>query len=198
VAAVVLAAGASTRFGGGKLTAPFLGQPLAEYPLRLVGQALAAGLITRAAIVIAPEGGAIGDLARRHGLEVVVNATPERGLSSSLRSGLRVLNDAAAALVLLADQPLVRLDTVAVLIAAWRQGLGSLIRPRYGDAGGEPGHPVLAERSLWPLADGLQGDAGFGALRPIGATGVAVIDLPGRNPDVDTPADLHRLEGTAP
>ena len=195
---MVLAAGGGTRFGGGKLLAQLHGRPLVDYPLRLVGQARASGLLERAVVVVAPDSAAIGDLARPRGVEVVVNPTPEGGLSSSLRVGLQPLGAAAAALVLLADQPLVRLDTLAVLIAAWREGLGTFIRPRYADGDGEPGHPVLADRSLWPLADELQGDAGFGALRPIGAAGVAVIDLPGRNPDVDTPADLHRLQGFAP
>jgi molybdenum cofactor cytidylyltransferase len=203
VAAVVLAAGGATRFGGGKLLAPLRGRPLAEYPLQLVGRARLAGLIGRAVVVVAPEDQAIGSLARQAGAEVVVNPTPEQGLSSSLRTGLGALGEAAAAIVLLADQPLVRLDTLAVLIAAWRERLGVLIRPRYADAAGEtgqgePGHPVLADRSLWFLAEQLAGDAGFGAVRPIGAAGVAVIDLPGRNPDVDTPADLQRLEGFAP
>jgi molybdenum cofactor cytidylyltransferase len=195
---VVLAAGGAARFGGGKLLAPLHGRPLIEYAFGVAGRARAAGLIGRVVAVVAPESEAIGRLARQTGAEVVVNPAPEQGLSSSLRSGLRSLGEAAAAIVLLADQPLVRLDTLAVLIAAWREGLGTLIRPRYADAGGEPGHPVLADRSLWPLADQLEGEAGFGSIRPIGAAGVAVIDLPGRNPDVDTPADLHRLEGFAP
>jgi CTP:molybdopterin cytidylyltransferase MocA len=41
----------------------------------------------------------------------------------------------------------------------------------------------------------LEGDAGVGRLLPAGAPGVALINIPGSNPDVDTPADLHLLEG---
>ena len=59
------------------------------------------------------------------------------------------------------------------------------------------GHPVLLDRSVWPLADRLRGDAGFGALRPPGSAGVALIDVAGRNPDVDTPADLDTLQGSS-
>jgi CTP:molybdopterin cytidylyltransferase MocA len=54
---------------------------------------------------------------------------------------------------------------------------------------------VLLDRSLWPLADHLQADAGLGHLLGAGAAGVTLIDVPGSNPDVDTPADLHLLEG---
>jgi molybdenum cofactor cytidylyltransferase len=194
----VLAAGGARRFGGGKLLAPLHGRPLVAYPLDVAGRARAAGLLDRVVVVVAPDGEEIARQARAVGALVVINPTPDDGLSGSLRAGLGAVGEAGAALVLLGDQPLVRLDTVAVLIAAWRQGLGRLIRPRYAGGGGEPGHPVLADRSLWPLADQLRGDAGLGAVQPTGAPGVAVIDLPGRNPDVDTPADLHTLEGFAP
>ena len=84
---------------------------------------------------------------------------------------------------------------MAVLVAAWHERLGVLIRPRYARSPDEPGHPVLLDRSLWQLADRLKGDAGVGRLLTAGAPGVALIDVSGTNPDVDTPADLHLLEG---
>jgi molybdenum cofactor cytidylyltransferase len=197
VAGVILAAGAGRRFGGGKLTTPLRGRPLVAYALDVAGRARAAGLLTDLQVVVAPGDEAVAALARNVGAAAVVNETPERGLSSSLRCGLAALGDAGAAIVLLGDQPLVRLDVLAVLVAAWHERLGILIRPRYAEGAGEPGHPVLLDRSVWPLADRLEGDAGLGTLLPTGAAGVALIDVAGRNPDVDTPADLHSLEGSA-
>jgi CTP:molybdopterin cytidylyltransferase MocA len=47
-----------------------------------------------------------------------------------------------------------------------------------------------------PLAAALEGDRGLGSLFPPGAAGVALIDVAGRNPDVDTPDDLTTLEGS--
>jgi molybdenum cofactor cytidylyltransferase len=162
-----------------------------------VFRARAVGVIDDAVVVTAAGDAALDDLARRGGTRVVPNGAPDRGLSSSLRLGLAALGeDARAAIVLLADQPLVRLDVLAVLVAAWRQELGVLIRPRYAEAPEEPGHPVLADRSLWPLAESLAGDGGFGSVLPTGAAGVAVIEVAGRNPDVDTPDDLTTLEGS--
>ena len=84
-----------------------------------------------------------------------------------------------------------------MLIAAWRAGLGTLVRPRYADAPDEPGHPVLVDRSLWRLADALSGEAGLGSLLPPGSAGVAVIEVAGRNADIDTPDDLTTLEGSS-
>jgi molybdenum cofactor cytidylyltransferase len=194
---VILAAGAGRRFGGGKLTTPLRGRPLVAYALDVAGRAWAAGLLTDLHAVVAPGDEAVAALARNVGAAAVVNETPEQGLSSSLRCGLAALGDAGAAIVLLGDQPLVRLDVRAVLVAAWHERLGILIRPRYAEGAGEPSHPVLLDRSVWPLADRLEGDAGLGTLLPAGAAGVAVIDVAGRNPDVDTPADLHFLEGSA-
>jgi CTP:molybdopterin cytidylyltransferase MocA len=194
VAGLILAAGLGRRFGGAKLVAPLRGRPLVSYALDVAGRARAAGLLSDLRIVIARGDHALAGLARDAGVVAVANPAPERGLSSSLRLGLAAL-DASAALVLLADQPLLRLDVVAVLVAAWHEQLGLLIRPRYARSPDEPGHPVLVDRSLWPLTAQLEGDAGVGRLLPAGAPGVALINIPGSNPDVDTPADLHLLEG---
>jgi molybdenum cofactor cytidylyltransferase len=198
VGAVVLAAGAGRRFGGQKLLAPLHGRPVVVHVLEAVRQARAVHLVDDAIAVIAPGDWAVADLAGRAGLRTVENASPALGLSGSLRCGLRSLGaEVGAAALLLADQPLVRVEVLAVLIAAWRAGLGTLVRPRYADAPDEPGHPVLVDRSLWHLADALSGEAGLGALFPPGSAGVAVIEVAGRNPDVDTPDDLTTLEGSS-
>jgi molybdenum cofactor cytidylyltransferase len=160
-------------------------------------EALATGLVQDAIAVIAPGDAALECLTRQAGVRMVVNPLPERGLSSSLRIGLRALeSDVGAAALLLADQPLVRVAVLDQLIMAWRAGRGTLMRPRYADAPDEPGHPVLADRSLWALADRLTGEQGFATLLPTGSPGVAFIDMSGRNPDIDTPDDLTSLEGS--
>jgi len=194
---VVLAAGPARRFGGAKLLAPLHGRPVVAHVLEVVRQARAAGIVADARAVVAADDDPVAALARAAGAATVVNDAPARGLSSSLRCGLAALGpDAGAAFVLLGDQPLVRLDVLAALVAAWRDGRGVLVRPRYAEAYVEPGHPVLLDRSVWPLAERLEGDTGLGLLLPPGSPGVALIDVAGRNPDVDTPADLHTLEGS--
>jgi CTP:molybdopterin cytidylyltransferase MocA len=92
---------------------------------------------------------------------------------------------------------MIRLDVIARLAAAWRSGAGPIVRPRYAGSPGTPGHPVLLERTVWPLVDRLEGDAGLGALIASGATGVTIVEVAGVNPDVDTPADLQTLNGPA-
>ena len=98
-------------------------------------------------------------------------------------------------LVLLADQPLVRLE---VLACSWPAGARASARwsaRATPDAPDEPGHPVLADRSLWPLAARSPAtrlrQRSCHPARP----GVALIEVAGRNPDIDTPDDLTTLEG---
>jgi CTP:molybdopterin cytidylyltransferase MocA len=196
---VVLAAGRARRFGGAKLLAPLRGRPVLAHVLDLLARAADAGIVASGRIVVAADDAGVADLVSSAGVETIVNQAPERGLSSSLRCGLAALgSDTGAAVIVLGDQPLVRLEVLEALVAAWRDGRGSVIRPRYADAPGEPGHPVLLDRSVWPLAGRLEGDAGFGVLFPAGSAGVALIDVAGRNPDVDTPADLDTLQGSWP
>ena len=198
VAAVVLAAGRARRVGGATLLAPRHGRPLATYAFDAIRRARAADVVADAVAVVASADDAVAGLARDAGARTVVNEAPDRGLSSSLRLGLAALGtNAGAAIILLADQPLVRQEVLTALVAGWRAGLGVLLRPRYAGAPDEPGHPVLLDRSVWPLADRLEGDSGLGALFPPGAAGVALIDVAGRNPDVDTPDDLITLEGSS-
>jgi CTP:molybdopterin cytidylyltransferase MocA len=198
VAAVVLAAGRSRRFGSAKLLAPLHGRPLAAHAFDVVSQARASGVVADAVAVVASGDDAVADLALAAGARTIVNDAPDRGLSGSLRRGLAALGaDAGAAIILLADQPLVRQEVVAALVGGWRAGLGVVLRPRYAGAPDQPGHPVLLDRSVWALAAALEGDRGLGSLFPPGAAGVALIDVAGRNPDVDTPDDLTTLEGSS-
>jgi CTP:molybdopterin cytidylyltransferase MocA len=53
---------------------------------------------------------------------------------------------------------------------------------------------VLLDRALWPLARDLTGDRGLGELLGSRPEAVSLVDVPGANPDVDTPADLRQLE----
>ena len=198
MAAVVLAAGRARRFGAAKLLAPLRGRPLAAHAFDVVVRARSGRVVEDAVVVVAPGDDGVAGIARRSGVRTIVNEAPDLGLSSSLRRGLAALGaEAGAAIVLLADQPLVRPDVLAALVAGWRAGLGILIRPRYEAAPDEPGHPVLLDRSVWPLAGELEGDRGLGDLFPPGRAGVALIDVAGRNPDVDTPDDLITLEGSS-
>ena len=190
---MILAAGAGTRFGGGKLAAPLEGRPLLGH---VVDAAVAAGLDP--VVVVEPPDGSLAGLdlapARR-----VVNPTPRDGLSGSVRIGLRALDDDGeldAAVILPGDQPRVRPAVIRALIAAAADPPRTpFVVPRY--AGDGAPNPILARRSIWRLADELAGDRGFGPLLAAHDELVRYVPVDGSNPDVDTPADLRRLAEAA-
>jgi molybdenum cofactor cytidylyltransferase len=197
VAAVVLAAGAGSRFGGGKLLAELDGRAIVRH---VVDAARSAGLDP--IVVVVPPAGELDEL-DLGAVRRLINETPQEGLSSSVRLGLRELDadeDVDAAVILPGDQPRVRADVIRQLIAsAAAESAPLLIAPLY-DADEAP-NPILARRDAWRLADELVGDHGFGPLLAGRPDLVQRVQVAGANPDVDTRADLARLtepEGSGP
>ena len=187
-AAVILAAGRSARFGSNKLLADFRGRPILQHVMDL---AAAAGL--GPVVIVAGQALVAPDAPLRWRDEVrVINSRPEAGLSRSLKLGLAALSakEAHRALVLLGDQPLLSESQLSILMAAPLDEARPIIVPRYL---GHQGTPVMLERPAWPLAEELSGDRGMSQLFETRPELVRFADVPGRNPDVDTPADLAAL-----
>jgi molybdenum cofactor cytidylyltransferase len=194
IAAVVLAAGAGSRFGGGKLLAALDGRPIVGH---VVDAARAAGLDP--IVVVVPPSGELDDL-NLGDIHRVTNPTPQEGLSSSVRLGLRELDgepDVTAAVILPGDQPRVRPDVIRQLIEAGTASSAPLlVAPLYADD--EAPNPILARRAAWRLADELVGDRGFGPLLADRPDLVQRIPVDGTNPDIDTQGDLARLNRRSP
>ncbi|EST54515.1 4-diphosphocytidyl-2C-methyl-D-erythritol kinase [Brevibacillus panacihumi W25] len=158
VAAIVLAAGMSRRMGAAK---PFLelnGKPLFRYA---VERAVASGL--HPVVLITGEHSArmrqlTGDLPQ---VEVVDNPEYRTGMAASLRVGVAAVRGRAdAALVFLADQPLVPDAVVQGLVDAYRSRHAEgvrIVRPLYA---GSAGHPVLFASSLFDELSQVSGDQG--------------------------------------
>lgn len=167
IAAVVLAAGAATRFGGPKqqLLLPHVLDALARSPVEEI-------------VVVA---GAYG--LEVEGARVVECPEWERGRGASLRCGLKALGtDVEAAVVCLADGPNLAPESVARVLAAWRVGAGAIVAACYA---GNRGHPVVVGRRAWEAVP----DEGLHALP---ATLVPCDDL-GPPGDVDLADQLGRL-----
>ncbi|WP_407562111.1 NTP transferase domain-containing protein [Streptomyces sp. 184] len=197
VAGLLLAAGGGRRLGGrakALLPAGPDGRPLVE---RAAGALLGAGCAPVHVVLGAAED-AVRAGARLSGCVAVSNPDWESGMGSSLRAGLASLEPtpAAAAVVLLVDQPHVGPAAVARLAAAYTAGGAGLAAAAYD---GVRGHPVLLGRRHWPgAAAGATGDRGArdvlaraadrGELTLVECGDVAAPD------DVDTPADLALLD----
>lgn len=185
VAAVILAAGESRRFGSPKQLAQLRGRTLLEHVIVLAN---AAGLDPVIAVVPAW----FEPLASASDTVMWVrNAHPERGMSESLQlgfAGLPALADAAV--ILLGDQPTLPLESLASVLG--RRGDRPIVA---GMIDGHPTPPVLVERSQFGLVHQTSGDRGLRDLVLSNPELVANVELP-PTADVDTPQDLRAIGGS--
>jgi CTP:molybdopterin cytidylyltransferase MocA len=130
VAAIVLAAGAGSRFGGPKqalLLPEVLSRVRESSADEIVVVAGAHPLETDARVVECPDW--------------------ELGPGASLRCGLAALGDEIeAAVVVLADGPDLSPAAIDRVVTAWREGSGEIVAASYG---GDRGHPVVLDRAIW-------------------------------------------------
>ena len=189
VRGLVLAAGAGTRFGGGKLLARVDGRPV----LQLVLDTLAEAGFDDPFVVVAPDAELAGIDWRA--AERVINPDPGRGLASSLQVGWqRALAGAPtpeAVLIALGDQPLISADLLRALAAEPLDPSRPVVAPRYADSGAH--NPLRLEASGAELVDAATGDRGLGPVLMAHPERVRWLDVEGDNPDVDTTADLPRV-----
>lgn len=185
VTAVVLAAGSATRFGSVKLLAPLNGTPVLQHVL----DALAAAGVSDVVVVLGKDAGALDGAIDWRSERRVTNPDPERGLSSSVTIGLAAVPEqAAAALVVLGDQPAITPATIRMLLEQPIDTDRPVVVARYADDSAR--NPVLLGRAAFPLANEATGDRGLGPVLAAHPEVVREVDVPGSNPDVDTPADV--------
>jgi molybdenum cofactor cytidylyltransferase len=199
VHAVVLAAGAGSRFGGRKLLAPWRDGRLIDGALRSAFAAPVAAVnvvvgydaqaVTAAAVAFAADAAAHRTEAR---LNVIDSPDHAEGLAASLRAGIAALpGNATGALVFLGDMPMIPDHVLEPLCRALANAPAAV--PVYD---GQWGHPVAISERLFPQLIQLEGDRGArGLLRTLGQK-VAEIASPtgGVLADVDTPQDLEKLK----
>lgn len=145
VSAIVLAAGKAERMGFSKLGLPLAGQSILS---RVVNTALAS-CVSEVVVVL---GHFAEDLSTEippsPRVKVVHNPCYGQGQHSSLRVGLAAVDfRAAAAVVLLGDQPMVRTEAIDALAGDFQKNRALFVIPTYN---GQRGHPVLFSRALFP------------------------------------------------
>ena len=187
IAAVVLAAGAGSRFGGGKLLATLEGRPILQHVLDRVAAAGAEPVV----VVLGSDADAVEAAIEWHGERRIRNDDPSRGLSSSLRLGVDALDASVdGALIVLGDQPSVPARALRALLEAPADPARPIVVPVYDNDGGR--NPVRMDRLAFGIVREATGDRGLGPI--IAAHPALVREIPirveGGNPDVDTRDDL--------
>ncbi len=185
VAGILLAAGASRRFGRPKQLLEVEGETLLRRSARIAREA---GLDPVVAVLDGEQVEGLGAELVDIDVVSVRNSDPDRGMASSLKVGLSACPpDAAGVMVLVCDQPGLSVELIQHLLVAWRSGPATILRPR---SQGRPGHPVLFDAEHLPALCAL-GPAQSGRIviaDNASAVGYIEVELQ-EIEDVDSPAD---------
>lgn len=195
--AVVLAAGAGSRFGGGKLLASLEGRPILQHVLDRLAEAGSGEVV----VVLGDDADDIEAAISWREERRARNPEPARGLSSSLRVGMAALpDDVGAVLIVLGDQPRVSVAAIRALVDAGVDAERPLTVPIY--VGDDGRNPVLVGRQAFPLVEAAEGDRGLGPVISAHPELVREVPIPPEvapdgNPDLDTRVDLVAMLETA-
>ncbi len=192
VAAIVLAAGEARRFGSPKQLAMWRGKPLLAHTV----DAALTSAAQPVSVVLGAHANAVRAALGNRPVHIVENPRWQAGMSASLQAGLSALpQNVAAVVVVLADQPRVRADTITALIDRYQRTLAPLVAPTFN---GKRGNPILIDRQFFAELMRVRGDVGA---RPVVQAHVAQMETvavtdPAILHDIDTPLDLDGLNNS--
>lgn len=193
VAGVLLAAGTSSRFGDeNKLLATYDGEPLVRHAARTLVEAGLEPLVA----VVGHQRDRVAAALDGLGFEIVDNPHYDDGQATSVRRGVEALSPDAdtvdAVVFALGDMPAVAPASVRALVDAYRTGEWTALAAAFG---GQRGNPVLFGREHFGALTDVSGDTGGRRILQSGPRSALVeTGDPGVRRDVDTPADLDRLD----
>jgi molybdenum cofactor cytidylyltransferase len=192
VAAIILAAGGSTRFGNPKQLAIFRGQSL-------VRRVVAAATEAQCEPVIVVAGEHLAEIKTELAASsaiVIENVHWREGLGSSVRAGIEQLqSEQVDAVVLLAcDQPFVDAAAIRSLVQLATESGKPIVASSYS---GTVGIPALFQRSQFAELLALKGNHGAKDLITSRLKEVATVEFSAGAIDIDTPADFARLNASA-
>jgi len=154
VAAIVLAAGESRRFGQPKQLLPVGNKTMIQH----VVDTVLSSPVEQVVVVLGHRAAEIGASIADRPVEIVVNEGWKSGLSSSVRAGLSAVRpEAGAALFVLADQPGITTEIVTKLVKRYRETRALIVVPTHR---GRRGNPVLFDRSLFAELMKVKGNQG--------------------------------------
>jgi molybdenum cofactor cytidylyltransferase len=185
IIAILLAAGAGSRFGGDKLLHPLPdGVAIAAHAARNLA---AAGLSVTA--VVRPGDFPLADMLEQEGCHVTVCPEAARGMGASLAHGVRTERNAGGWMIALADMPRIKPATIRRIADAIAAG-ATIAAPRFQ---GMRGHPVGFSARLGEALAALTGDSGARSVLERYRDAIVLIDCadPGVLLDIDARSDLE-------
>ncbi len=188
IAALLLAAGGSTRMGSLKQTLPVEGLPM----VRRVASRLIATPIARLVVVTGNQDAIVEESLQGLKLDICRNADWEKGIGSSISCGVQSIQnrlvDIDAVLIALADQPMVEASHFIRLIDAMKSA-NQIVASLYED---KPGVPVIFGRDYFPELCAINHSSGANRIIQGHHQNVHAIPL-NDHFDIDTPTDYSKL-----
>jgi molybdenum cofactor cytidylyltransferase len=158
VSAILLAAGESRRMGTSKLALPWGRETVLQHGLHVL---LQSGVM-EVVVVLSSRTRDLKGLLRGPRVKLVMNPHYRRGMSTSIRRGLRAVDSRSDGLLIaLGDQPFLKPATVNLLVRAFKKGKGAIVVPLFQ---GRRGHPVLFDRRYLAELSRLTEDVGARSL----------------------------------
>lgn len=185
--AIVLAAGAATRFGATKQLADYAGRPLVQHAVRNAESLCG----PRTLLVTGNDWQRVADACRPLAGFLACNPDYADGFATSLNAGVACVSESADALLLvLADQPLVTAQHLQELAETWRKDPDMIVATAFA---GLQGPPVIFPRQFFGKLQALRGDRGAKAILDDNGDKVRTIRFEAAASDVDRPEDLVAL-----
>jgi molybdenum cofactor cytidylyltransferase len=185
--AIVLAAGASTRFGSAKQLARVAGRPLLHTAVARAAD-IAGSAVT---VVLGARAAELSPLLTHSQASVVINRDWREGMASSIRAGVaRLPASCTAVLLMLVDQAAVTAEDLKRLASAWRRQPDYIVAARYGMT---TGVPAIFPRSVFSDLASLRGDVGARVLLQRNPDRVVRVPMASAAIDIDTPEDLLEM-----
>lgn len=191
IAAVILAAGASRRYGRPKQLLHYEGRSL----LRRAAEAVVGSGCRPIVVVLGAFARLCADELRGLPVHMTENATWMEGIGGSLRTGIAVVStltpEVAAALVTLCDQPFMSAQSIEALVRRYRESGAPIVASAYA---GTLGAPALFDRSLFGKLFSLRGDEGARRIVERYERNIEAVPFAAGAVDIDTPQDYTSLQ----
>ena len=185
ICGILLAAGASKRFGSDKLI-----QPLGQTTVAVTALANLRAVIPHVIAVVRPGVPLLENRLSEAGATVLLCVDAGEGMGRSLATAVAASGDVAGWVVALADMPYIRPESIGKIAASLAAG-AAIVAPAYR---GERGHPVGLSARFRAQLEALRGVVGARSVLDQNARLVKLIEVddPGVCRDIDTPKDLRR------
>ena len=187
ISAILLGAGESKRMGVNKLNLRWGTKTIFERCL----DALLRSNVTETIVVLNRKPGRFPTSWQGRGVKVVVNPLFRRGMSTSIRRGIKAVDRRSdGILIALGDHPFLQTRTINALIRVFARGRRTIIVPSFRK---KKGHPVIFHRKYKKELLTLRGDVGARSIveHHIDDVGVVPVKSEGVVKDIDTPEDYY-------